>query len=89
MQVKPRLGISTAQLKPLEKISELDCPILIASGDIDRHTTLRETERMYQNANEPKNLVVFAGAAHVDLLEHDREKYVDEVIGFIDRFLAE
>ena len=88
LQIRPRLGISPADLRPINKIAQFNCPILIISGDKDRHTTLPETERLFANANEPKELVIFKGAAHIDLLDYDRKLYEEKVLGFFQRHLA-
>ena len=82
-QLKPRLGISPAQLRPIDKIGDVSCPVLVASGDCDLHTTIAETRRLYDAALEPKRLVIFEGAAHVDLLAYDPGKY-QEILAFLD-----
>jgi alpha-beta hydrolase superfamily lysophospholipase len=82
-QLEPRLGISVSDLKPIDYIGKVDCPILVASGDRDRHTTIRETQLLFEMANQPKQLTVFAGAEHEDLLEFDRELYVSEILAFL------
>lgn len=87
-QLSLRLGISPTRLRPIDGLSRIQCPLLIASGDSDRHTTLEETRQMFQAANEPKQLVIFEDAGHVDLLEHDAKKYESEVVGFVDRTLG-
>ena len=88
MQLNLRLGISPQQLRPVDHIGSVQCPILIASGTDDRHTTLEETRQMYDAALEPKKLVVFEGAGHIDLFAHDPETYTNEIIHFIDANLA-
>jgi len=89
VQLKPRLGCSYSQLRPIDQINKVHCPVLIASGESDQHTTLEETRRIYNAASKPKKLVIFDGAAHVDLLAYDSQKYESEVMGFIDEVLAE
>lgn len=86
-QLKPRLGITTADLRPIEKVASIDCPVLVASGSADRHTTVAETRRMFDCANQPKRLVIFDGAAHTDLFEHDPQQYQDEVLPFLESHL--
>jgi len=83
-QLNPRLGISTSQLRPIDNIAAAGCPVLVAAGDLDEHTTLRESERLYAAAKEPKQLSVFAGAAHVDLLQQNPEQYRNEVVKFLN-----
>ena len=87
LQLKPRLGVSTSQLRPIDHIGRATCPVLVAAGDEDQHTTLVETERLYDAAEKPKQLVIFKGAEHADLLEYDRKQYIDEIVGFLDHHL--
>jgi len=82
-QLPLRLGISADDLRPIEHIANFDCPILITSGDLDQHTTLAETQQMFDAAQEPKQSVVFQGAAHVDLVEFDAKTYKREVLSFL------
>ena len=86
-QLKPRLGISTSDLRPIDFVDAVGCPILIASGSLDKHTPLIETQKIFANAIEPKQLVLFDGARHEDLLKFDREKYELEVLGFLKTHL--
>ena len=86
VQLKPRLGFSPSQLRPIDHIDAVGCPVLVASGDCDLHTTLAETRRLYEAALEPKSLVIFEGASHNDLLAYDRNKY-QEIFAFLDSHL--
>ncbi|MEM9367936.1 MAG: alpha/beta hydrolase [Planctomycetota bacterium] len=88
IQLHPRLGIATDQLRPIDQLPKLTCPVLIASGDSDAHTTGNETRRMFAACKEPKRLVLFEGAAHVDLLAHAPAKYEREILGFLDDVFA-
>lgn len=85
-QLEPRLGFDPSDVCPIERISEVGCPVLVASGDRDQHTTLAETERLFAAAREPKQLVIFSGAEHVDLLNDDPKKY-QEIMTFLDHHL--
>lgn len=87
VQIKPRLGISPADLCPIEHVSEIDCPVLIIAGDNDSHTTLAETKRLYGRGKEPKQLLIFEGATHTDLLNYDPENY-RKVVTFLDNHLV-
>ena len=81
-QLKPRLGITPDDLRPIDFVEKVGCPILIAAGDRDEHTPIDETMQMYESAADPKTLVVFHGARHVDLLKYDPLKYESEILGF-------
>lgn len=86
IQLKPRLGVSASDLRPIDHVMNVGCPVLVASGDCDSHTTLVETQRLYQAAREPKQLTIFNGASHIDLLAYDCVKY-QEIIVFLDAHL--
>jgi alpha-beta hydrolase superfamily lysophospholipase len=85
-QVEPRLGIPCSELRPIDRIAAVGCPILVISGTEDEHTTITETRRLFAAAVEPKKLVEFAGA-HVDLLAVNFALYEESVIGFLRRWL--
>ena len=89
IQLKPRLNVSPDQLRPIAELQNIRCPILVASGDRDEHTTIAETNRMFDAANEPKGLVIFNNAEHVDLLAYDPSKYENEIIGYVNKIIGE
>lgn len=86
-QLKPRLGISPSDLRPLDHIAKSQAPVLIANGDLDRHTPIIQARQLYEAAESPKQWVVFKGAAHNDLFEYNPKQYKDEVLAFLDRYL--
>jgi uncharacterized protein len=82
-QIRPRLGFAASELRPIEHISRVNCPVLLAIGSEDRHTTETEARRMYDAARVPKEFVVFPGAGHTDLLAHNPLLYDNQVIPFL------
>lgn len=86
-QFPVRLGIWPGELEPLTAIASLRAPVLIVSGDRDLHTTLAETQRLFQAASEPKDLWIVEGAAHVDLYAFSPEAYKSKVSRFLSRYL--
>ena len=88
LQLRPRLGIGAEDLRPIQSIQALRCPVLVMSGTADRHTTQAQTEALYAAANAPKELWLVPGAAHVDLLRYDRAGYSAHVLGFFGQHLA-
>jgi fermentation-respiration switch protein FrsA (DUF1100 family) len=87
-QLDWRLGISPEQLRPIVDLPALHAPVLIAAGDIDRHTTLPETRRIYAAANEPKELWIVQGAAHVDLHSFTPVAYEARISEFLAKYMA-
>jgi len=87
-QLKPRLGISSDVLKPIEKVREISIPKLFIVGAEDQHTTLQESKEMFAAAAEPKELWIVEGAKHTDLYADSREEYEHRVLSFFKSRLA-
>jgi uncharacterized protein len=82
MQLHPRLGIEPKDLAPIAAISRARSPILIIAGDADRHTTLADSQRLFEAAPIPKQLWVIPGAAHVDFSAYSAQQYEEHVLSF-------
>ena len=83
-QMPWRLGVSTAQLHPIDALPALRSPLLVAAGAVDRHTTLAETQRLFAAAQAPERaLWIVPGAAHVDLHAFAPPAYEARVGGFL------
>lgn len=87
LQLSPRLGISTDELRPKDFIPKLQCPIFVMSGVEDHHTTAAETKEMYAAAPQPKELWLVEGAAHEDLYDVAAEEYKRRVLNFFNQHL--
>jgi len=84
-QLPVRLGVSAAELRPIDKIAEVGCPVLVLSGEADPRTTAEETRELFAAAAEPKRLKLFPGAGHVDLMERDPGAWKAEVMSFLEQ----
>jgi len=82
LQLKPRLGISRADLCPLAKIGQISAPKLLIAGAADPYTTLEESRGLLAEAIEPKELWVIDGAGHVDLHAFAKEEYESRILRF-------
>jgi fermentation-respiration switch protein FrsA (DUF1100 family) len=87
MQLKPRMGISVADLRPIDRLSKIGCPVFIMSGTDDRHTTAEETHAMFEAANEPKEFWMVEGADHEDLYDFSPDDYRPRLLSFFERHL--
>jgi len=88
-QLKPRLGIGTNDLRPIDHVGRFTAPKLFIVGAADRHTTLSESQQLFSAAGEPKELWVVPGAQHVDLYPLAKEEYERHVLGFFGRYLRQ
>lgn len=86
-QLPLRAGVRPEQLRPIAAISTLGAPVLIASGRKDQHTTWSETQRIFAEAEWPKELWAVEGAAHVDLYSYDETAYERRILKFFARYL--
>ncbi|MHC4844991.1 MAG: alpha/beta hydrolase [Planctomycetota bacterium] len=84
MQLRPRLGIDADDLRPVDRIRDLRCPVLIVAGEVDRHTMLSQSMDLHRAAPEPKSLWIVPGAAHGDLHAHAPREYEQRVLAFLD-----
>lgn len=88
IQLKPRLGLTTADLRPIDRIDEAGCPILIVNGIRDRHTTPEQASELFDHAREPKWLWLVPGARHVDLDRFAGKQYQERILSFFADFVA-
>ncbi|MEJ2619378.1 MAG: alpha/beta hydrolase [Candidatus Thiodiazotropha sp.] len=87
IQLEPRLGIPPSQLRPIDNINRINSPVLLISGAEDRHTTVEETQAIFDAALQPKQLLIVEGAAHEDLYRASPGVYKDAIIRFFNRYL--
>jgi fermentation-respiration switch protein FrsA (DUF1100 family) len=67
----------------IDRIGRITCPLLVIAGDDDRIVPLEDTQRLFDAAHEPKQLVVIEGADHND----EELMWGPRVVGAIARFL--
>jgi uncharacterized protein len=79
----PFLGVTAADLRPIDRIAQVRAPVLVAGGMLDDRTSIVETRRMFARANEPKQLWVVARAGHVDLEGFAPAEYRSHVLAFM------
>ena len=87
-QLEPRLHISASDLEPIRWIGKLGAPVLVAAGSLDLHTTLQESQELFDAAAQPKSLWIVEGAAHQDMLAFDPKGYEERVVGFLQANLG-
>ncbi|MDY0747465.1 alpha/beta hydrolase [Paucibacter sp. R3-3] len=83
LQLPLRLHVEPSQLRPIEHIAALHCPLLLIAGDQDQHTRLVESQKLFATAVEPKQLWIVPGAAHINLHDFDTAGYQAGVGAFL------
>src|SRR3954466_1874987 len=88
LQLQPRIGVAPAELRPVDHIAKLGCPVLVIAGTRDRHTTLADTQMLFAAARDPKELWLIPDAAHVDYLQFAGDVYRSRIVAFLKSAFA-
>lgn len=76
-------GFWAFNMKPVEFVKKINCPVLLQWGNNDPRVTRGEIDMIYANITSPKKLVVYASAAHESLCKKENEKWMSEVQNFL------
>lgn len=82
-QLQWRLGVSASQLRPVDHIENVECPVFIISGENDRNTRPTDTHMLVERARNPKQVWFVPNARHVDLHRAARQEYETRVLAFL------
>jgi len=82
-QLQWRLGVSASQLRPVDHIANVECPMFIISGENDRNTRPADTRMLVERARNPKKVWFVPNAGHVDLHLAARQEYETRVLAFL------
>ncbi len=86
-QISLRLNISPDELNPINRIGDLNAPLLLISGTDDRHTTVAETQRLFDAARQPKELWIVPGGGHFNMHTYAGKEYEEHISSFLDWYL--
>ena len=82
-QLHWRLGVSASQLRPVDHVGKVDCPVFIMSGEKDRNTRPTDTHMLVERARNPIKVWFVPNAGHVDLHRAARSEYETRVLAFL------
>jgi fermentation-respiration switch protein FrsA (DUF1100 family) len=82
-QLQWRLRVSASQLRPVDHIENVECPVFIISGEKDRNTRPNDTRMLVERARNPKEVWFVPNAGHVDLHRAARQEYETRVLAFL------
>ena len=82
-QLQWRLGVSASQLRPVDHIENVECPMFIISGENDRNTRPTDTRMLVERARNPKEVWFVPNAGHVDLHRAAPQDYETRVLAFL------
>jgi uncharacterized protein len=73
---------------PVNSVRTIHIPIIFLYGNKDQKIRPDYSIRLYEHANEPKELYLVSGAGHTDLWEIGGPAYEQKLITFFDKALA-
>jgi fermentation-respiration switch protein FrsA (DUF1100 family) len=82
-QLQCRLGVSVSQLRPVDHIAKVECPVFIISGENDKNTRASDTRMLFKYAKNPKEVWFVPNAGHVDLHRAAGQEYETRVLTFL------
>lgn len=86
-QLSFRLGISPGELNPITRVGDLNAPLLLISGTDDRHTTVAETERLFEAARQPKEMWIVPGGGHFNMHAYAGKEYEYRILDFLESYM--
>jgi pimeloyl-ACP methyl ester carboxylesterase len=81
------IGITEAELQPIDRVGQISAPLLLLFGTADRYTPVGESASLYERAPSPKSYWAVTGAGHQDLYAFAPLEYERRVGGFLMRTL--
>lgn len=82
-QLRWRVGISAADLRPIDHVAQLPMPKLFLAGTTDPRTTLAESLALFEAAAAPKQFFAVTNAGHVDFHGHMKSAYEELILDFL------
>lgn len=86
-QLRPRLGVSASELRPIDKVGQISAAKLFIAGSEDKYTPLNESRELFESARNPKEFWIVNGAGHEDLYRIEGDEYERRVLDFFSRYL--
>jgi alpha-beta hydrolase superfamily lysophospholipase len=83
----PVVGTAPSDLRPIDRMADINAPVLVIGGTSDTSTTPEETTAMFERAQPPKYIWLIQGAGHVDAEQYGLEAYHARVFGFLSERL--
>jgi dipeptidyl aminopeptidase/acylaminoacyl peptidase len=81
-------GLSIRQVRPIDDIAQIaPRAVLLMHGEQDRLLAPDNSQRLYDAAAEPKELVYFPSSPHGSLTASDQVLWETRTVAFLDRYL--
>lgn len=86
-QLKPCIGISPDELRPIDGVTKIKTPKLFLAGTKDQRTKFSESLAIFAHAAEPKTFFPVEGVDHEDLHHFLGSRYEQLILEFLEKNL--
>src|SRR5699024_1686568 len=86
---KLRADYGLKEASALKQVKKTDIPILYMHGNADTFVPTDFSRELYENTKSEAELVTFDGASHGEGIVLDREKYINHLRDFLNRYIEE
>jgi pimeloyl-ACP methyl ester carboxylesterase len=81
-------GVKIQLVRPIDDLPQITPrAIMFIHGELDPLVDLRNCQRLYETATEPKALYLIPDAGHAGLMEADPVEFERQVVAFLDQYL--
>ncbi|MFO7300078.1 MAG: prolyl oligopeptidase family serine peptidase [Actinomycetes bacterium] len=80
-----RMGVNWKMIDYIDDAAALRTPTLLIHGTADARVPIEQSRRLAEAAPDAARFVPFEGAGHVGSYDVDLDRYLAEVLGFLDR----
>lgn len=87
-QSYPRLGVSPAEIAPIEAIANVAVPVMVVGGGADLNTPPAETEALFEAYEGRGELMLLDGVGHNELGGRNMRDIQPAIADFLSRSLA-
>lgn len=77
-------GIWSFNMNPEDYVKNIHCPVLMQVGVNDVRVTPKERKEVYENLNQPKQLVIYNNSGHESLCKKEYLKWLSSVSAFLN-----
>ena len=81
-------GFTANDVSPIEAVKQIHVPIFLLHGTEDNLIKYNYSEKVYNAANQPKELWLIPGARHNDMMEVGGEEYTRRITEFFEEHLG-
>ncbi|MEC2160636.1 alpha/beta hydrolase [Virgibacillus halodenitrificans] len=84
---KIKAGYSLKEASALKQVQKAEVPILYIHGNADTFVPTSMAEKLYKNTSSEKDFISFDNAGHGEALVTKKDKYVDKLNSFLEKYI--